>query len=261
MRPVARRADRVRIARPRRPHGRGQPAPEPEGAGAARQDGVQRVLRGLDPHPAQLRDRGQAAVGRHDELRRLVSRASTRARACATRSRRSRRWASTRSSSGTGRAACRGRSSEWTDASVVNAGDGWHAHPTQALLDCYTIRTALNRTESASTGCEIAIVGDIKHSRVARSDDRGVHDARRRRHLGRAAHAAAARRPTSRSTDRSRRRASTTLDVLYLLRMQKRADDRGARAEPARVHDPLRAHARRGPPARPSTRWSCIPAR
>ena len=33
---------------------------------------------------------------------------------------------------------------QWTDASVINAGDGWHAHPTQALLDCYTIRTALN---------------------------------------------------------------------------------------------------------------------
>ena len=36
--------------------------------------------------------------------------------------------------------------SQWTDASIVNAGDGWHSHPTQALLDCYTIRTALDRT-------------------------------------------------------------------------------------------------------------------
>jgi aspartate carbamoyltransferase catalytic subunit len=59
--------------------------------------------------------------------------------------------------------------SEWTNASVVNAGDGWHAHPTQALLDAYTIRTALNRT-STFDGLRIAIVGDIKHSRVARSD-------------------------------------------------------------------------------------------
>ena len=59
--------------------------------------------------------------------------------------------------------------SEWTTASVINAGDGWHAHPTQALLDCYTIRTALGRTESFD-GLRIAIVGDIKHSRVARSD-------------------------------------------------------------------------------------------
>ena len=59
--------------------------------------------------------------------------------------------------------------SRWTEASVVNAGDGWHEHPTQALLDCYTIRTALNRTEGFD-GLHIAIVGDIKHSRVARSN-------------------------------------------------------------------------------------------
>ena len=58
---------------------------------------------------------------------------------------------------------------QWTTASVVNAGDGWHQHPTQALLDCYTIRTALNRRDSFD-GLRIAIVGDIKHSRVARSD-------------------------------------------------------------------------------------------
>jgi aspartate carbamoyltransferase catalytic subunit len=59
--------------------------------------------------------------------------------------------------------------SQWTDASVVNAGDGWHAHPTQALLDCYTIRAAFGRTGSFD-GLRIAVVGDIKHSRVARSD-------------------------------------------------------------------------------------------
>lgn len=59
--------------------------------------------------------------------------------------------------------------SRWTEASVINAGDGWHEHPTQALLDCYTIRTALNRLEGFD-GLHIAIVGDVKHSRVARSD-------------------------------------------------------------------------------------------
>jgi aspartate carbamoyltransferase catalytic subunit len=58
---------------------------------------------------------------------------------------------------------------QWTTASVVNAGDGWHQHPTQALLDCYTIRTALNRRDGFD-GLRIAIVGDVKHSRVARSD-------------------------------------------------------------------------------------------
>jgi aspartate carbamoyltransferase catalytic subunit len=59
--------------------------------------------------------------------------------------------------------------SRWTDASIVNAGDGWHAHPTQALLDCATIRTALGRT-TGFDGLRVAIVGDVKHSRVARSD-------------------------------------------------------------------------------------------
>ncbi len=54
----------------------------------------------------------------------------------------------------------------WVDASVVNAGDGWHEHPTQALLDCYTLRQRLG----ALSGRHIAIVGDVKHSRVARSD-------------------------------------------------------------------------------------------
>ncbi|HUF97505.1 MAG TPA: aspartate carbamoyltransferase catalytic subunit [Ilumatobacter sp.] len=59
--------------------------------------------------------------------------------------------------------------SQWTGASVVNAGDGWANHPTQALLDCYTIRTAFNRPDGFD-GLKIAIVGDIKHSRVARSN-------------------------------------------------------------------------------------------
>lgn len=54
----------------------------------------------------------------------------------------------------------------WLDASIINAGDGWHQHPTQALLDCYTLRNELGDLE----GKHIAIVGDIKHSRVARSN-------------------------------------------------------------------------------------------
>jgi aspartate carbamoyltransferase catalytic subunit len=52
-----------------------------------------------------------------------------------------------------------------TAASVVNAGDGKHQHPTQALLDLYTMEGALNRLE----GLHVAIVGDVLHSRVARS--------------------------------------------------------------------------------------------
>jgi aspartate carbamoyltransferase catalytic subunit len=52
-----------------------------------------------------------------------------------------------------------------TAAHVVNAGDGTHQHPTQALLDLYTMREALGRLE----GIRVAIVGDVAHSRVARS--------------------------------------------------------------------------------------------
>lgn len=58
--------------------------------------------------------------------------------------------------------------SEWTNASVVNAGDGWHQHPTQALVDCFTVREALGK--ESFEGLTITIVGDIKHSRVARSN-------------------------------------------------------------------------------------------
>ncbi len=55
-------------------------------------------------------------------------------------------------------------------AGVVNAGDGWHAHPTQALLDLYTIKQRLGRV----SGLKVVIVGDILHSRVARSDMWGL---------------------------------------------------------------------------------------
>jgi aspartate carbamoyltransferase catalytic subunit len=53
-----------------------------------------------------------------------------------------------------------------TKAHIVNAGDGKHQHPTQALLDLYTIKQELGRLE----GLHVAIVGDVLHSRVARSD-------------------------------------------------------------------------------------------
>ena len=52
------------------------------------------------------------------------------------------------------------------DCSVINAGDGQHEHPTQALLDAFTIRRRLGRIE----GVEVAICGDVMHSRVARSN-------------------------------------------------------------------------------------------
>lgn len=62
--------------------------------------------------------------------------------------------------------------SNWFNGSVINAGDGTHEHPTQALLDAYTLRDRLFGSEhgTALDGVNVAIVGDIAHSRVARSN-------------------------------------------------------------------------------------------
>ena len=58
----------------------------------------------------------------------------------------------------------------YVDAKVLNAGDGWHQHPTQGLLDLFTIRDKMGRLD----GLRAAIVGDISHSRVARSVAQGL---------------------------------------------------------------------------------------
>jgi aspartate carbamoyltransferase catalytic subunit len=58
---------------------------------------------------------------------------------------------------------------KWMSGSVINAGDGTHEHPTQALLDAFTIRERLGMTGDLR-GVRVAIVGDILHSRVARSN-------------------------------------------------------------------------------------------
>ena len=61
----------------------------------------------------------------------------------------------------------------WIDAPVVNAGDGTHEHPTQALLDAYSIRARRHGADARGRGLDglrVAIVGDILHSRVARSN-------------------------------------------------------------------------------------------
>ena len=110
----------------------------------------------------------------------------------------------------------------WTQASIVNAGDGWHAHPTQGLLDAYTVRTALART-GGFDGLRMAIVGDVKHSRVARSTIAA------RRLLG--AHVTVVAPRTLLPPDCGRTFADDVtdrfddvladLDVLYLLRMQQ----------------------------------------
>jgi aspartate carbamoyltransferase catalytic subunit len=58
---------------------------------------------------------------------------------------------------------------QWMTGSVINAGDGTHEHPTQALLDAYTIRKHIGRGSDLA-GVTVAIVGDVLHSRVARSN-------------------------------------------------------------------------------------------
>ncbi|WP_026544002.1 aspartate carbamoyltransferase catalytic subunit [Arthrobacter sp. 35/47] len=66
--------------------------------------------------------------------------------------------------------------SDWIDAAVINAGDGTHEHPTQALLDAFTLRRHWSRIAGRASlgedlsGLRIAIVGDVLHSRVARSN-------------------------------------------------------------------------------------------
>jgi aspartate carbamoyltransferase catalytic subunit len=59
---------------------------------------------------------------------------------------------------------------EWMSGSVINAGDGTHEHPSQALLDAFTIRKHLSKGANDLAGLRIAIVGDVLHSRVARSN-------------------------------------------------------------------------------------------
>ena len=58
----------------------------------------------------------------------------------------------------------------WIDCAVINAGDGTHQHPTQALLDAFTIRRHLAGGSGDLAGLHVAIVGDVLHSRVARSN-------------------------------------------------------------------------------------------
>ena len=77
----------------------------------------------------------------------------------------------------------RARRTRWRAGSSgpasINAGDGWHEHPTQALLDCFTVRQVLAERKGAAPdelgidcfeGLRVLIVGDVRHSRVARSE-------------------------------------------------------------------------------------------
>ena len=63
----------------------------------------------------------------------------------------------------------------WTRGAVLNAGDGTHEHPTQALLDAFTMRRHLAGGTGDLTGLRVAVVGDVLHSRVARSNVHLLH--------------------------------------------------------------------------------------
>ena len=141
----------------------------------------------------------------------------------------------------------RGRSPAGSTSAVINAGDGWHEHPTQALLDCYTIRQHLGsldgpqhrhrRRHQAQPG------GPLRRA--------GLHRARRRGHAGRPADAAAAdpRGLAGQGQPRPRRRAARRVDVVYLLRMQQErmtealVPDACASTRPATASPPARADA------------------
>ena len=71
---------------------------------------------------------------------------------------------------GSSGAAKRLADTQWIQAAVINAGDGTHEHPTQALLDAFTIKQHLRNNEKDLSGVRVLIVGDILHSRVARSN-------------------------------------------------------------------------------------------
>ena len=148
-------------------------------------------------------------------------------------------------------------------AAVVNAGDGAHEHPTQALLDALTIRQRKGKID----GLKVAILGDILHSRVARSNAHLLTK------LG-------ARVVASPGRGRSRRREFASLagegslrverriedaiegaDVVMVLRIQRERQDVGLPPVLARVRRPLRAEPEAARRWRSPTPSSCIPGR
>ena len=113
--------------------------------------------------------------------------------------------------------------SQWVDAAVVNAGDGMHEHPTQALLDAYTLQRHLGSLE----GRHVAIVGDLTHSRVFRSNVLLLTKLGARVTVVAPAHADAERdRRRGRPRRASRRRTTWTrccreADAVMMLRVQR----------------------------------------
>ena len=180
---------------------------------------VTAVLRGLHAHPALVRDRGQAAVGRHDELQRRPPRRCSKGESLLD-------TVQTIEAMGVDaivvRHPCAGaahRVAGWVDASVINAGDGRHEHPTQALLDLFTLR---RHRGAALDGCASRSSATSATPAWPAATCRRCHDGRRG-DAGRAAHAAARSRSTA-----GRSRCTHDLDavlgevdVVYLLRIQR----------------------------------------
>ena len=109
--------------------------------------------------------------------------------------------------------------SSWTTSSVINAGDGWHEHPTQALLDCYTIRTALGRTRRFRRP-------EDRHRRRHQAQPRRAQQHRRVHLMGADVTLVAPRTllpPVDRTADGQHDLDDVIddVDVLYLLRMQR----------------------------------------
>ena len=177
-----------------------------------------------------------------------------------------RRWARTPSSSATPPAGHRTawRTRGWIGAAVVNAGDGTHEHPTQALLDAFTMRRHLADATGDLAGRRVTIVGDVLHSRVARSNVLLLHT------LG--AEVTLVAPPTLLPVGVETWPCESTYDLdavlaktdaVMMLRVQRERMDSGvAASSPAsRVLAPLRPRRRaRGAAARPR-RSSCTPDR
>ena len=152
--------------RPRAVVHRGLRARGQEGPGAARPPRAQPLLRGLHPHALVASSSPPRRCSA--EVINFVSAARASRRASRSRTR-CRRCAPTGPDLIVVRTPHVGAAelvAGWTPAAVVNAGDGKHEHPTQALLDVYTLRERLG----ALDGAKIWIVGDVLHSRVARSN-------------------------------------------------------------------------------------------
>jgi aspartate carbamoyltransferase catalytic subunit len=120
----------------------------------------------------------------------------------------------------------------WCDAHVVNAGDGAHQHPTQGLLDAFTLTRALGRGNDLS-GLRIAVVGDIRHSRVARSTIRAFHLLGAEVVLVAPASLMPPAFDTPAVMTNNLDEIIDSIDVLYLLRMQRERMDSAFISSPA----------------------------